>query len=187
MDVTGLGTQASAGAGTAGLVGLVQNGTVVIDSCFFAGSYPSGYAERGPIVGHVASTVEDTNCWYLADDADGLYGDLCDADEFSDGTVRDYLQGTRSDVIWIQGEDTPILAIKGDLNCDAVIDLADAMMALRHINSVAALSSGVVYLADADGDGSVTMTDYGKIKIEALNAIVAETVPVVASSWSNFG
>ncbi|MBQ9355113.1 MAG: dockerin type I repeat-containing protein [Clostridia bacterium] len=187
MNVTGLGTQEAPGSGTAGLVGLVQNGTVVIDSCFFAGTYPSGSSTRGPIAGHVVGTVEDTNCWYLADEADGIYGDLCDEDEFADGTVLDLIQGTRDETVWIQGETTPIFAIKGDLNFDTVIDLADAMLLLRHIQSVSALSSSEVSLADLDADGSVTMTDYNAVKVLALNAIIVEEEAVVLSVWSNFG
>ena len=187
MDITGLGTQENPGSGTAGLVGLIQNGTLIIESSFFAGTYPSGSQLRGPIVGHVVGTVEDENCWYLAEDGDGLYGDLCDADEFADGTVLDLLQGTRSETVWIQGEMTPIFAIKGDLNSDTVIDLADAMLLLRHIQSVSALSSSAVSLADLDADGSVTMTDYNAVKVLALDAIIMEEEATVLSVWSNFG
>ena len=189
MDVTGLGTQGTPGSGTGGLIGLVQTGTVVIDSCFFAGSYPNGSANRGPIAGQLAlgATVEDNNCWYLAGEADGLYGDICDADECTDGTTRDRLQGTRTEIVWIQGEDTPVLSIKGDLNCDTIIDLADAMMALRHINSVVTLSAGAASLADLNADGSINATDYSAIKVKALNAIAPEEEALVLSAWSNFG
>ena len=135
----------------------------------------------------MVSTVEDENCWYLADEADGLYGDLADEDEFADGTVLDLLQGTRTEIVWIQGETTPIFAIKGDLNCDAVLDLADAMLLLRHVQSVQALSSGAASLADLDADGSITMTDYNAVKVLVLEAITEEAAePTVLSVWSDF-
>ena len=42
MEITGLGPKTAAGAGTGGLVGSVQNGSVTIRNSFFAGTYPSG-------------------------------------------------------------------------------------------------------------------------------------------------
>ena len=182
MKVTGLGVKDTVGYQTGGLVGFVQNGTMVIENSFFAGSYPTG-TKIGPIVGDIAGTVEDYNCYYLGD-ADGLYGVPLSAEEFADGTAFGLLQGERTENIWIQGELTPVFAMLGDLNFDALIDVADAIIILRDIEKIEAVADASI--ADVDYDGLITMDDYVIIKTMALEDIVIENEVVEAAGWSDF-
>lgn len=108
MELTGLGPKTAAGAGTGGLVGLVQNGNVDISGSFFAGTYPSGSTVRGPIAAHVVGTVNAQNCYYLADAADGTYGSSKTAAQFKDKTVLNLLNSGLETPIFKQGEDYPI-------------------------------------------------------------------------------
>ena len=113
MTVTGLGAKEAPGAGTGGLVGLIQNGAITVTNSFFAGSYPNDSAVRGPIVAHTASaTITVTNCYYLADEADaknGTYGLHKTAAEFKDGTVLALLNTDSQNPVFSQGENYPIL------------------------------------------------------------------------------
>ncbi|MBQ9355115.1 MAG: hypothetical protein IJT84_05485 [Clostridia bacterium] len=116
MTVTGLGAKDAPGAGTGGLVGLLQNGSVKITNSFFAGSYPSDSALRGPMVAHMASsTATVTNCYYLADAADsknGTYGTNKTAAEFKNGTVLNLLNTDPENELFVQGENYPVFDLK---------------------------------------------------------------------------
>ena len=113
MNVTGLGTKETVGAGTGGLVGLLQNGTVKITNSFFAGSCPGNSVVRGPIVAHIASaTANVTNTYYLADAVDGSYGTNKTAAEFKNGTVLDLLNTDPENEIFVQGENYPTFDLK---------------------------------------------------------------------------
>lgn len=182
MTVTGLGVKETIGSGSGGLVGIVQSGTIVVENSFFAGTYPTG-TNKGPIIGQMAGSVEDNNCYYLGA-ADGLYGENLSAEEFADGTALGLLQGERTETIWIQGEVTPVFAMLGDLNFDTLIDIADAIIVLRDIENIAAVSDASI--ADVDYDGSITMYDYEIIKTMALENIVIENEVVNIASWSDF-
>lgn len=182
MTVTGLGVKDTVGYQTGGLVGIVQNGTMVIENSFFAGFYPTG-TQKGPIVGDISGTVEDYNCYYLGT-ADGLYAENLSAEEFADGTALGLLQGERTENIWIQGEVTPVFAILGDLNFDALIDVADAIIALRDIEKIDAVADASI--ADVDYDGLITMDDYVIIKTMAIEDIVIGNEVVEAAGWSDF-
>ena len=182
MTVVGFGAKDKNSSGTGGLVGIVQNGTIVVENSFFGGTYPAG-TNRGPIVGQMSGKVEDNNCYYLGS-ADGLYGENLTAEEFADGTALDLLQGERSETIWIQGELTPVFAILGDLNFDALIDVADAMIVLRDIEKIEAVND--ISIADVNYDGIITMDDYVIIKGIALDGIAIEDAVVAVSNWSDF-
>ena len=72
----------------------------------------------------------------------------------------------------------------GDLNFDTLIDVADAIIVLRDIENIAAVSDASI--ADVDYDGSITMDDYEIIKTMALENIVIENEVVNIASWSDF-
>ena len=116
MTVTGLGVKDTFGAGTGGLVGLLQYGTVSITNSFFAGTYPNDSALRGPMVAHIVSaTATVTNCYYLADAKDeknGNYGTNKTATEFKNSTVLNLLNTDTENEIFIQGENYPVFDLK---------------------------------------------------------------------------
>ncbi len=194
-EVTGIGANKSTTAPTSGgLIGFIGNGTLRLNNCFFAGTAP---AERssgmgGPIVNHYAAgTFECNNVYYLADSASEFtsynVGVNKTAAQFKDGTVLDLLN--TNGVVFAQGENYPILMTKpydvADLTADGIVDTADAVVILRHIESVEQFGEDAMSFADVNGDGSVTEADYFTVKYIALVGIVVEEPE--AASWSMIG
>ncbi|MBO4432223.1 MAG: hypothetical protein J5852_01695 [Clostridia bacterium] len=169
-----------------GLVGVVQNGTMNIENCFYYGDCPHSGTVRGYIIGQNAGTATATNCYYVADDSYGTFGDaVTDPGELTDGTIVDLLNGTRAEAVWVQGEYYPILVLVGDIDRDGKITVGDALLALRHIENISLI--GDLTRGDMDYDGDIDNDDYVAIKLEALGGIKIDAAPVVLSVWSNFG
>ena len=178
------------GAGHGGLVGFVQNGTMNLDNCFYHGDCPV-YVQANIyyncyIIGQNAGTANVTNCYYVADDTYGTFGEAVTIDgDLTDGTLVDELNGARAETIWVQGANYPILVLVGDIDCDGAITVGDALLALRHIDSISLI--GDISLADMDGDGDIDMDDYAEIKITALGSMDLEAGLITVSVWSDFG
>ena len=58
---------------------------------------------------------------------------------------------------------TIISGMKGDINCDGVINVADALMALQYTSGNRELTQYEMYLGDMDDDGSVNIADVMRI------------------------
>ena len=72
-----------------------------------------------------------------------------------------------------------------DLTADGVVDTADAVIILRHIEDVDALGEDAISFADVNGDGAITEADYFTVKYFALVGIVVDEPE--AASWSILG
>ncbi|MBO4432981.1 MAG: InlB B-repeat-containing protein, partial [Clostridia bacterium] len=120
-EVTGIyegyeGTTPTAG----GLVGFLNNGTIAVKDCFFAGTAPTARASgmAGPIINHDAGGVFSCiNTYYDSDknaaEADGHeYGTPATSAEFADGTVTALLNGDSEEPIYEQGDTHPIFYVK---------------------------------------------------------------------------
>ena len=169
-----------------GLVGVVQNGTLNIENCYYYGDCPHSGTVRGYIIGQNAGTANVTNCYYVADDTYGTFGEAVTIDgDLTDGTLVDELNGARAETVWVQGTNYPILVLVGDIDRDGAITVGDALLALRHINSISVI--GDISLGDIDGDGDIDMDDYVEIKITALGSMDFEAGIIPVSVWSDFG
>ena len=194
-EVTGIGANKSTTTPTAGgLIGFVGNGVLRLNNCFFAGTAP---AERssgmgGPIINHYAAGELECNyVYYLADQASEYttynVGVNKTAEQFKNGNVLELLN--TNGMVFAQGENYPVLMTKpydvADLTADGVVDTADAVVILRHIEDVDALGEDAISFADVNGDGVITEADYFTVKYFALVGIVVDEPE--AASWSILG
>lgn len=169
-----------------GLVGVVQNGTLNIENCFYYGDCPHAGTVRGYIIGQNAGTANVINCYYVADGTYGSFGEaVTDLSELTDGTIVDLLNAGRVETVWVQGANSPILVLVGDVDRDGAITVGDALLVLRHINSIAII--GDVALADMDCDSDIDEDDYIAVKIAALGSMDLEAGLIPVSVWSDFG
>ncbi|MBO4734101.1 MAG: hypothetical protein J5662_06440, partial [Clostridia bacterium] len=125
-NVTGLGNGETLRSGTGGLIGCVDGDSpeFTIENCYFGGTYPGDAATRGPIVAHKGNnaTVICNNCYYAADEADGVYGTaVTNNNDLTDGTTVGLLNAGRTEVVWVQGASYPILVLVGDIDRDGAI------------------------------------------------------------------
>ncbi|MBR4761544.1 MAG: hypothetical protein IK086_02775, partial [Clostridia bacterium] len=169
-----------------GLVGVVQNGTMNIENCYYYGDCPHSGTVRGYIIGQNAGTANVTNCYYVADATYGTFGEAITIDgDLTDGTLVDELNGSRTETVWVQGANHPILVLVGDIDHDGAITVGDALLALRHIEAIEII--GDITLGDMDADGDIDNDDYIAIKIAALDNMDFEAGTITVSVWSDFG